>query len=411
MAEWLILRVPRAADAAASWLVTDGAGRPLAAVQNGPLASAAAAATGRRVAALVPAAEVLSLEAELPARAGARAAQLVPFALEEQLANDIESQHFAIAPVGQSGRTPVAVVARTLLDEWLTQLAAAGIAPELLCSEAALLPRLAGHTVALLDGDTLLLAAGDGSPPLVLSAPEGGFAGAIAVALGDDARATQLLLHTSALDWQRRSAEIEAAQPLLGSLKAQLLGSGPLPWLAAQIQDAAPINLLQGRYVPRSALGGGWARWRTAAGLAAALLLLHAGSQLWALWHLKRATNELDAQISAIAGPQFAGAGSSIRPRLEVKLNDSNAAGGRAGFLPVLQSLAEALDDTPGARVQSLNFRAGELQMKVRASDAQSIDHINQSLRAAGWRAELISGNAAGDGFEGNIELRSGSSG
>jgi general secretion pathway protein L len=411
MAEWLILRVPRAADAAASWLVADGAGRPLAAVQTGALESAAAAATGRRVAVLVPAAEVACLEAELPARTGARAAQLVPFALEEQLANDIESQHFAIAPVAPSGRTAVAVVARTLLDQWLAQLASAGITPDLLCSEAALLPRLAGHTVALLDGDTLLLAAGDGSPPLVLSAPEGGFAGALAVALGEDARATLLLLHTSPLDWQRRSAEIEAAQPLLESLKAQLLGSGPLPWLAAQLQDAAPINLLQGPYAPRSTLSAGWARWRTAATLAAALLLLHAGSQLWALWHLKRTAAELDTQISALAGPQFAGASDSIRPRLEARLRDSDGAGGRSGFLPALQSLAQAVSGTPGARVQSLNFRAGELQLKVRASNAQSIDHINQSLRAAGWQAELTEGKAAGDAFEGNIQLRGGSSG
>jgi general secretion pathway protein L len=410
MAEWLILRVPRAADVAASWLVADGAGRPLAAVQTGALESAAASAAGRRVAVLVPAAEVLCLEAELPARAGPRAAQLVPFALEEQLANDIESQHFAIAPVAQSGRTAVAVVARTLLDQWLAQLAAAGIAPDLLCSEAALLPRLAGHTVALLDGDTLLLAAGDSSPSLALSAPTGGLAGALAVALGEDARATQLLLYTSQLDWQHRAAEIEAAQSLLGGLKAQLLGSGPLPWLAAQLQDAAPINLLQGPYAPRSTLSAGWTRWRTAAALAAALLLLHAGSQLWALRHLERAAAELDTQISELAGPQFAGASGSIRPRLEARLRDADGAGGHSGFLPALQSLAQAVSGTPGARLQSVNFRDGELQLKVRASNAQSIDHINQSLRAAGWQAELISGKAAGDAFEGNVQLRGGAS-
>jgi general secretion pathway protein L len=411
MAEWLILRVPRAADAAATWLVADAAGRPLATVQTGALESAAASAAGRRVAVLVPAAEVLCLEAELPARAGARAAQLVPFALEEQLADEIESQHFAIGPVAQSGRTAVAVVARTLLDAWLAQLAAAGITPDLLCSEAALLPRLAGHTVALLDGDTLLLAAGDGSPPLVLSAPEGGLAGALAVALGEQARATQLLLHTSAHDWQRRSAEVEAAQSLLGGLKAQLLGSGPLPWLAAQLQDTAPINLLQGRYAPRSTLGASWTRWRMAAGLAAALLLLHAGSQLWALRRLERAAAELDTQIGALAGPQFAGASGSIRPRLEARLRDSGGAGGRTGFLPALQSLAQAVSGTPGARVQSLIFRDGELQLKVHASDAQSIDRIDQSLRAEGWQAEMTSSNSAGGAFEGNIQVRRGSSG
>ena len=49
------------------------------------------------------------------------------------------------------------------------------------------------------------------------------------------------------------------------------------------------------------------------------------------------------------------------------------------------------------------------MELKVRATDAQSIDHINQSLRAAGWQADLISGGAAGEAFEGNISLRGGS--
>ena len=53
MAEWLILRMPRAADAAAGWLVADSDGRPLAAVQTGPLEDAGASAINRRVAVLV----------------------------------------------------------------------------------------------------------------------------------------------------------------------------------------------------------------------------------------------------------------------------------------------------------------------------------------------------------------------
>ena len=408
MAEWLILRMPRAADAAAVWLVADSAGRPLAPVQSGTLRAAGAAAGARQVTVLVHAAEVLYLEVELPARAGARAAQLVPFALEEQLAGDIETQHFAIGPTTAAGRTAVAVVARPLLDDWLAQLAAAGIRPDLLCSEAALMPRMPGHAVALLEGDTLLLTAGEHEPPLVLSAPEGGFAAA--VASGEATAGSDLLLHANAADWQRRSAEVEAARPLLASLKVQLLGSGSLPWLAAQLQNAAPINLLQGAYAPRGSLGAGWKRWRIAAVLAGALLLLHAGSQFYALWQQGRTERELDSAIAALVGPQFAGGSGSLRARVEPALHDSQTPGGRTGLLPALQALAQAMGGAPGVRVESLSFRDGAVQLKVRASNAQSIDRINQTLRASGWQAELVSGGAAGDAFEGNIQLRSGAS-
>jgi general secretion pathway protein L len=408
MAEWLIVRMPRAAGLPAAWLVVDEAGRPLASVQAGPLHSAAASAAGRRVAVLVHAAEVLSMHAELPAKSGARAAQLVPFALEEHLANDVDSYHFAVGTATDAGSTAVSVVNRSLLDEWRKQLADAGITPDLLCSEAELLPRMAGQAIALLDGDTLMLAVGKDEPPLVLSAPAGGFSSALDIALGETAIETDLQLYGNPIDWQHRSAEIEATRTRLAGLHTQLLASGALPWLAAQLPTATPINLLQGQYAPRTSLHANWNRWRLAAGLAATLLLLHGASQLYASWNLGREARELDEQISALAGPQYAGASESIRPRLEAQLRDAGAAG-QSGLLSALQVLAQAISGAPGARLRSLNYHDGTMELKVRATDAQSIDHINQSLRAAGWQADLISGGAAGEAFEGNISLRGGS--
>ncbi len=410
MAEWLILRMPRAADAAAGWLIADSEGRPLAPVETGALESAASAALNRRVAVLVPASEVLSLDVELPSGSGARASRLVAFALEEQLASDVETQHFAIGRSTVPGRTAVAVVTRALLEEWLARLSAAGIKPELVCTDAALMPRLPGHAVALLENDSILFTDSENDAQLTLSAPPGGFAGALSIAFGEELHDTDLLFHANPLDWQRRSAEIEAARPLLASLKVQLLATGALPWLASQLPSANPINLLQGEYAPRTALFSNSARWRLAAVLAAVALLLHLGTQSYWLWRLNRSDKELDQAISAIAGPGLANGGGSIRKNLEPRLLASQSQGGRSGLLPALQGLAHAMSGVPGARVRALNYRDGALQLKLRASDAQSLDRINSSLRAAGWQAELVSGGADGDAFEGNIQLRGGAS-
>ncbi len=410
MAEWLILRMPRAADAAAGWLVTDSEGRPLAPVETGPVELAGSAAAGRRVAVLVPAAEVLCLDVELPSGSGARASRLVAFALEEQLASDVETQHFAIGRSSVPGRTAVAVVTRALLEEWLARLSAAGITPELICADAALIPRLPGHAVALLENDTLIFADAEDDAQLTLSAPSGGFAGALSIAFGEELPNTHLLFHANPLDWQRRSTEIEAARSSLASLTVQLLGTGALPWLAAQLPNAKPINLLQGQYAPRTSMFSSWARWRLAAVLAAVALVLHLATQSYSLWRLTRSDKELDQAISAIAGPELTGAGGSIRKNLEPRLLAAQSQGGRSGLLPALQGLAHAMSGVPGARVRALNYQDGALQLKLRASDAQSLDRINQSLRAAGWQAELVSGGADGDAFEGNIQLHGGAS-
>jgi len=409
MAEWLIVRMPRAAETAAAWLAIDATGLPLTSLQEGPLEQAAAEALNRRVAVVLNPADVLCLDVELPPRSGARAAELAPFAIEERIASDIEAQHCALGTTDAAGRTRVAVVARTFLDGCLEQLGGAGLDPELLCSEAELLPRSPAYAVALLDGEALNLSTGE-APALSVSAPPGGFAAALTIAFGEAIATTQLLLYMSSAEWQRRSTEIEDTRARLAGLKVQLLGAGPLPWLAAQLPVAAPINLLQGSYAPRGNLSAHWQRWRVAAALAGALLLLHVGAQAWSLWRLNRADHELERMIGQLVDPQWASGSGSIRERVGQALLSAQSTGGRSGLLPALQVLAQAMSAVPGSRIQALSFRDGALQLKVRAGDAQSLDRINQSLRAAGWQAEIVSGNQAGDAFEGNVQLRAGAS-
>src|SRR5579862_6210630 len=141
MADWLLIRLPHAPDAAASWVVVDARGVPSGVAQSGPLMLAAPRTAGRRVCVLVPSTDVLLAEPEVPPKAGAKLQQLVPYALEEQLADDIDDLHFAIGKrAGDTTRTPVAVVARTLMDEWLTTLRSSGIEPEAIYVESELLP-------------------------------------------------------------------------------------------------------------------------------------------------------------------------------------------------------------------------------------------------------------------------------
>ena len=120
MADWLLTRLPPAPEIAATWLVVDARGVPSGPPQSGPLALAAPRAAGRRVCVLVPGAEVLLAEPEVPVRAGAKVQQLVPYALEEHLAEDIDELHFAVGKrIGESARAPVAVVARAPIEAWL----------------------------------------------------------------------------------------------------------------------------------------------------------------------------------------------------------------------------------------------------------------------------------------------------
>ena len=182
MSETLVIRFRAAEEAPASWLIVDANGARSGPVQSGPVGDALGIAQGRRVVLLLPGSEITLAEPELPVRGGARVAQAVPFALEEQLASDVEALHFAIGTraAGAVG-TPVAVVSRSLLERWLRECEAAGLAVSAAFADSAAVPAIGAGCTLLLD-DALLYVRRADSLPYVLDAEP--LQGALELALG-----------------------------------------------------------------------------------------------------------------------------------------------------------------------------------------------------------------------------------
>jgi general secretion pathway protein L len=407
MADWLLVRLPRLPEQPATWLVVDARGAPTGPPQSGPLSLAAPRAAGRRVCVLVPGAEVLLAEPEVPVRGGAKLQQLVPYALEEHLADDIDDLHFAIGKrAGESPRAPVAVVARTLLDEWLLTLRSSGIEPDVVYADSDLLPENPGQAVALLEEDAVFVRAPGASP---VTLPADALTEALEIARtgaeGTASGARGLILYTGAAEWQQHSAQIEAARPQFDGVRVQLLTAGPLALFAQQLPSGSPINLLQGPYAPTSSRAIGFRAWRVAAILLASLFALHVLGKAVELQVLKKREHQVDVSMREVFHSAMAGETSSAdaRRRMEQRLAATRGAGG--GLLPALQALAQARDTAPGTSVQALNFHSGMLDMKLSAPDATSLDRISQFLRNNGWEATLTSGNNAPSGYVGSIQV------
>ena len=95
----------------ATWGAFDSTGRLVGTLGSGALPLAQAALAGRRCVALVSAVDVLTADAALPAASQARLRQIVPFSLEESLADDVDQMVFAIGARLPGGTTQVAAVA------------------------------------------------------------------------------------------------------------------------------------------------------------------------------------------------------------------------------------------------------------------------------------------------------------
>lgn len=409
MADWLLIRLARAHDPDAHWVTVDASGQPLSSPESGALEQAAPLAAGRRVAVLVAATELLQTTVELPPNAGNRLQQIVPYALEEQLAGDVETQHCAVGVRDPaSTRVAVASVERELMQSWMQSLADAGIKPDLLCADSALLPENPGNTVAWLDGEALYLRpSGSSAPPLSLPSSQPLQALELAAAAGG-LQELHLILYVTPLDWQRRGAEFEALRSHLGSLKVQLLGNGTLLWLATLLLGNTAINLLQGEYAPRTSWGLQWQRWRVAALLLGVLILVHGLGVGLHGRQLARSDEQLDAAIRDFASlniPGDSGSG-AVRARAEKRLLEAQKANGQDPLLDVLGALAAATRQVPGVAVQTLSLRREGVELKLRTPDADSLEKINDSLASQGLHSQLASGAAQGDAYEGRLQVK-----
>ena len=416
MADWLLIRLARDAAAPASWVIADGAGRIVAREQRGSLSEAAALASSRRVCALVPAADVVLTEADVPAKSGVKAQQVVPFALEEQLADDVESLHFALGRRPSEGaRVPVAVVSRALLDTWLGELAAAGLKPEAVFAESELAPVNPGQAIAVLEGDDAIVRA-PGALPVTMpidALPEAlqlARPASEEVITAEPPSGRGLVLYAGAAEWHQHSRIVESLRDRFDGIKVQLLTEGPLPLYAQRLAGATSggaINLLQGPYAPTGSLATGLRVWRVAAILLVALIALHAIGSVTELMTLGRAERTVNIAMEQTFRSAMPGEHNAINARRRMAQRLLSMRGGEnTGLLAALGALAAAQGSAGETAIRSLQFRDGSLQLVLAAPSAESLDRLSQGLRARGWQADLVSSNTSGSKYEGRIEIK-----
>jgi general secretion pathway protein L len=411
MSESLIIQLRE--GFAPHWMVCNDDGHVLVNAVSGELAQAVPLAVGRRVAVIVPASAVLVTESDAPARSAAKLLQVIPFALEERVADEVENLHFAIGErAPDTGRVPVAVVTRARIDAWLAELAAAGLQPQAIYSEAQLLPAMPGQLIALVDGDMVMLRASEG-PPLVMPALsirdafEMALGGQVSQVAGLEPPPLGLLLYSGHDEWQAHQYEVDALRDRFSSVKVQLLPSGSLSVLAPAAASGDAVNLLQGALAPSSPLQANWKSWRVAVVLAASLFVLHVGARYFELTQLRKSEAALDANIrdsflAAMPGQQNT---TNARKRVEARLVEIRDGGGGA-LLPALSAIANARNAAPSATIESFTFRNGTLELRITAPDAASLDAIGQQLRAGSWQADIMGGNANGDNYRGRLQVR-----
>ncbi len=413
MPEFLVVRLPSAAaetiGAAAEWIVVDGSGARRGNVQSGPLDLAPAAAAGRKAIVLVPGTDALLAEPVLPVKSGAKLAQVVPFALEEHLAADVEDLHFAVGKRDTRPGTPVAVVARARMETWQALLANAGLQADAIYPETAALPETPNAVTLLIEGARVYVRRAD-TPGTVLDVQPLIEALQLALASGEEAR-EHVTIYVSEDDYERERELLEGLREFTASLQLKLLPDGPLPLLAANIVQHPGVNLLQGLYQTKRKLHVSFAPWRYAAVLAVLFLATHLGLKSWQYFHYRSEEARLDAAIADVYQRLMPGAPlpdtSAARRQVEARLNQLRGSGPASGVMTTLAALGEALSQTPDVTVENIAYVNNVTNLRVLAPSTDALDRIRQVASERGLESELKSDNTRDSKHEGQLQFKS----
>lgn len=392
----------------AEWLAIDTDGARHGSVQSGSLADAAAYAGARKVIVLVPGTDVLLAEPVLPLKSGAKLAQVVPFALEEQMAANIEDLHFAIGRRDERPGTPVAIVSLAQMDAWLSALRDVGLHADSIYAETSVLPATPNGVTLLVDGARVYVRR-EAAPGAVLDVEPLIEALQLALAAGDDAREHVTIYLTEDV-YERDRDLFEGLREFTASLQLKLLADGALPLFAANAFQKAPVNLLQGRYAVKTRLNISFQPWRYAAMLAVAFLALHFGLKTWQYFDLKQTEARLDSEIAQVFQQTMPGApvppALSARKQMEMRLNALRGSGPVGGIIATLGTLGEAMAQAPGTTIEALSYRDNVTDLRVMAPSVDALDKIQHVASEHGIAAEIQSANPRESKIEGRLKLK-----
>lgn len=403
MSRQVIIEVPDVAAERVRWVAVDGKGGLLSDIEEGSFEEAAQAVQGRRVTMVLPGETVLLAEATVPGGSTARAQQAVPYALEDQVADDVERLHFAIGARGEGDRYPVAVIDRDTMDALVERCAETGLQPAEVVSGVLALPTpeppADGRVgwIALVDGDTAMVrlhgAAGFSTDAdLVGLMLEGARADL-------DAEVTpHLVLYRtrgageftieSDLDIDHRDCESRLA------LYAQAL------------RGAVPINLLQGEYSQKRRFDEAWRPWRATAALLAVIAVVLFGQRALEAVTLAREEAALDTAIETVFREALPNARLQ-RPEFQMRQRLAEITGGDTdGFTSRLSQIAGSLATQGQTEVRSISFRDGRFDLDLTTDELPTLDALEQALAERGdLEMTVQSANRDGDGLRGRVRV------
>ena len=352
---------------------------------------------------LAPGEHVLSVSCDVPGRSAGQIRRALPYVVEEFIAGDIEGTHLASGPVRRGQPVRCCLVDEGILKDWLECLAALGIRPGHLVSEAELLPVEPGGASVLIENGHALLRTVDQAATIDR--------GNLLPALMNLELDKLTLIDGPLTDIEASQLDLDVERVDTGALHNG--GEGALlAWFAEAWQERrTALNLLQGEYAPETPQHADTARWRGVVLLGAAwALLAFLGMAATGIWSSIQA-DALEGEALALYRNVFPGdrtaTAQNIRRRMQARLGEGPAAAGKSmtGFAG---DLAAVMDKSMSLVGMDYNEARGEFATEVRVRRYDDVERVREALEARGVQVDIASAEQVEQGVQARLRLKAG---
>jgi len=351
-----------------------------------------------RLVGLIPAENVLYCSARLPGKQSRYIRQALPFAVEEQLAQSVESMHLALG--SKHGETfSVAAIHEPLMADIMARLNHWQIELQAIYADAMLLPVSESTWTLCIEGDYTMGAAADGGWFRVLTDNLPVMLDALPVPAEATSPTLRVFITEAARESQQLSlATIEQSERFQVRVETLELSSLELLAHAHQHHLSDPVNLAQDAFAPPSRQGGLWQRWRAVAVIAGVWFVLQLGLDLGQGFYYQHQARSWEHQAVGVYKSIFpnetrVNAG-NLKRILEGKLRVASQQGGQQGFLPLMKQAGYQYSQMPDRgqlSFDSISYsrNSGQLVIEVHADTFDKLNELKNGLVNAGYKARI----------------------
>jgi len=388
------------------WILCNN-GKPMGTMIKGSLTSAAKAARDARVIVIVPGEDVVITDVALPGQNRQRLMAALPFALEDQLIDDVNGLHFVLGPRHGNGNYVVAIVNKEKMIRWSD-----------VCDEL-------GLRVDVMVPDTLALSTSIGTWTILLEDTRSIVRTGVHSGFAVDHSNLNQLLGTTITDAEGvtperidiidcRDININSDDFSLDSgieLHVNNFEGDSLTWLAEYFDYEAPVNLLSGEFSRQEKVRGHLRKWYPAAAMLAVFIVLNLTLNIIEYVSLSNESNKLNRSMETLYKKTFPQAKRVVNAPAQMlqKYQELQKLSGnsQSSLTEMLTKISPILRATPGMYIKSLRYQNGRIDLESDVKNFNALNQLEKNLAdKAGMKVEVKSASQNKDRVVSRLEIK-----